>query len=287
MKTIITPKEASGILEKSIRKNRHISTSNLKYLVDEIKSGKFEYNGESVIIDEDGNLLDGHHRLKACIEADLPITVELVIGVPRSVMTTIDTGKMRSGGDILEMKGIKSSKNAATIVREIISKMGLRTRNDGAVLFNKAPNREILDFYNAHNLEINAVNDLSRHLYSSGIGSIIPQGAIGGFLYLMSYIDSNKSIDFMREVMLGITINQNSNVAIVLRNKLLKAKLSNTIEISRMAVRQLVLKAFYVYCKNEDRRNLYLLQNEVVVYPSIDLSTKAPINISKIESLIR
>ena len=45
--------------------------------------------------------MNGYHRLSACIEAGVPFRTLLVTGVPHETWTTVDTGKVRSAGDVL------------------------------------------------------------------------------------------------------------------------------------------------------------------------------------------
>ena len=121
MKTKITPTKAKSILENNII-NRAPNKHNIGYLADEILKGQFVYNGESIIISDEGHLLDGQHRLMACIEANMPITVNLVEGIPFDAMTTIDTGRSRNAADVLAMNGIQNTTAMATAIKRIISK---------------------------------------------------------------------------------------------------------------------------------------------------------------------
>ncbi len=43
-----------------------------------MKSGEWKYNGESIKVCTDGSLLDGQHRLEACIESGVTFDTLLV-----------------------------------------------------------------------------------------------------------------------------------------------------------------------------------------------------------------
>lgn len=105
----ITPDDAVRLLEavkddQHIR-NRPVKDSHVRWLSTMIKAGKWRLNGEAVLLDQDGKLLDGQHRLYAVIEAETPIETYVVRGVDRDYFATIDTGAGRTVGDVLGIKG--------------------------------------------------------------------------------------------------------------------------------------------------------------------------------------
>ena len=74
----ITPDEAQTILAATGTANwRKISNRHVARLVGMIKDGKFDLNGESIVLDEKGRCIDGQHRLMACVRAGIP-SVELL-----------------------------------------------------------------------------------------------------------------------------------------------------------------------------------------------------------------
>lgn len=77
MRTLITPERAATIMEQNII-NRKINQANVDFLVDQMNDDQFVFNGESIIISNEGHLLDGQHRLMACIKSNKPIEVSLV-----------------------------------------------------------------------------------------------------------------------------------------------------------------------------------------------------------------
>lgn len=82
----------------------------------QMKDGKWRLNGEPIIVDDQGCCVNGYHRLSACIEAGVPFRTLLVTGVPHETWTTVDTGKVRSAGDVFQIDGIKNGIAKATLV---------------------------------------------------------------------------------------------------------------------------------------------------------------------------
>lgn len=101
----ITPEAAQEILEKANTHNRRLKGALLQALVQEVKRGEWRLNGEAVIFDEHGNLLDGQHRLEACVKAETPFETYVVEGVSAPDQVTIDSGVSRSAADALRLAG--------------------------------------------------------------------------------------------------------------------------------------------------------------------------------------
>lgn len=61
---IITPEMARVYLNTSVG-NRVIKQDILRGLVSYLKNDQFKVNGETIVFDSEGSLMDGHHRLEA------------------------------------------------------------------------------------------------------------------------------------------------------------------------------------------------------------------------------
>ena len=107
-KTIeITPELAEKWLEKNDQNQRHVISAHVRRLAEDMKSGKWEQNGETIKFDTEGNLLDGQHRLLACIEAGVSFTSIVVTGIQNAARMTIDVGTQRTPKDVLRFGGHK------------------------------------------------------------------------------------------------------------------------------------------------------------------------------------
>lgn len=102
----ITPRMAKKWLLKN-RANRPLSQARVEYYADMMRRGQWELNGDTIRFDEDGNLIDGQHRLAACILCNTSFVSYVVTDLPKSAFDTIDQGKSRSHGDVLAAAGEK------------------------------------------------------------------------------------------------------------------------------------------------------------------------------------
>ncbi len=83
--------------------NRPIRQSDVTNWADIMKRKQWKCNGQPVIISDEGKLLDGQHRLWACVEAQTPFETYLLEGISKEVFDTIDVGKKRSASDMLDI----------------------------------------------------------------------------------------------------------------------------------------------------------------------------------------
>jgi len=97
----VTPEMAARWLENNVKYNRPLDQSRVVQHAAAMKAGRWALDGQPLIFDRDGMLLNGQHRLWACLEAEVPFTTMVVRGVDPSAFASIDTGKPRSAGDVL------------------------------------------------------------------------------------------------------------------------------------------------------------------------------------------
>jgi hypothetical protein len=100
----VTPEMASDLLSSN-ENNRRLAPPRVARLAAEIKAGRWQVNGETVILSRNRKLLDGQHRLAAVVASGIPVPMLIVYDADESASETIDTGRARSTGDILRIKG--------------------------------------------------------------------------------------------------------------------------------------------------------------------------------------
>lgn len=121
----ICPKDALKMLEKNID-NRKLRPAVVREYAGYMKSGLWRENGETVLITDDGYLLNGQHRLNAIIASGacinmLVVTVKAVDGrghlTPFGVVQ--DRGAVRKHTDISGV-AVTADKIAATMIRQLM-----------------------------------------------------------------------------------------------------------------------------------------------------------------------
>lgn len=92
---IITPEIAKAMLEGNTR-NRAPSKRHVLQIAAAMRAGTFHFTGDPIRIAQSGLLIDGQHRLNACIQADASFDTMVIRNLPESAMIAIDGGKART-----------------------------------------------------------------------------------------------------------------------------------------------------------------------------------------------
>lgn len=144
----ITPAKAQEYLQTSIG-NRPISNVFVRSYSDTMKKGNWILNGVPIIFDNDGHLLDGHHRLLAVIDAGIPVRFDVSRGASTEAFSTYDCGRHRTVGQLLAMQGIKNYNLVGSIVsaNEQLVIHGRLVANNGQRGISKSTNAEKYDLY--------------------------------------------------------------------------------------------------------------------------------------------
>ena len=109
---VITPEVAEEMLTHNTNNYRLISKQIVDRYVDEIQGNAWEENGDTIVFNTDGVLLNGQHRLTAVVKAKRPIVSLVVRGLPDSQI--FDIGRKRSTRVVLLSEG-HSHANSTTI----------------------------------------------------------------------------------------------------------------------------------------------------------------------------
>lgn len=100
----ITPEIAEEMLKRNIA-NRKVNQANVNRIAADMATGNYRINGETIKISSNKEILDGQHRLLACIKSGVPFKSYIVYNVEREAIGTIDMGKGRSVADSLNVMG--------------------------------------------------------------------------------------------------------------------------------------------------------------------------------------
>jgi hypothetical protein len=113
---VITPQIAQEWAALNTR-NRPVRYAKVAQFARDMKAGKWVLNGETVKIAANGDLLDGQHRIFACIQAGIAFETVVIRGLPSEAQDTIDTGVGRKMADQLALRGEKDTVLLAAIAR--------------------------------------------------------------------------------------------------------------------------------------------------------------------------
>ena len=105
---IITPSEAAVYLN-SMPGNRPLSNKQVEYLTQQAIAGKYYPDVAPIHFDNEGRLRNGQHRMWMVIESENPQEFLVIRNSSEEEIDALDTGKKRSGGDVLALDGYSNS----------------------------------------------------------------------------------------------------------------------------------------------------------------------------------
>lgn len=101
---VITPDIAKSWLDKNTN-NRKLARTTVDAYASDMAAGRWRLTGDPIRFDVTGTLIDGQHRLAACIKANKPFASAVIYGLPPETRDVLDIGKKRSVRDVLMMEG--------------------------------------------------------------------------------------------------------------------------------------------------------------------------------------
>ena len=244
----IYPQQAKELLKLNTR-NRPLASRHVNLLADEMRSGNWKLNGETITLSGDA-LLDGQHRLAACVLANTPFDSFVVEGADSDCFDTIDVGKKRTNADTLQIKGEKSYVVLAAALRVIHYYYNEIGENPGDA-YTQLTNIHVQKLLEWHPGIRTSVARFPKPSYKA----LVPISHVCAFHYIFSLIDPNLADEFMDKVATGANLSEDDPVA-VLRNKLILTKLNN-LKIESKFLRAYLIKTWNAVREGRTIRNIY------------------------------
>ena len=91
----VTPDFASVLLGK-MGNNRRLNDERVNLYADQMRKGLWKRSPQGIVIDEDGKLIDGQHRLRAVIKSGCDVMMCITYGAPAETIKVLDCGQART-----------------------------------------------------------------------------------------------------------------------------------------------------------------------------------------------
>ena len=249
----ITPEIAKTMLGENVN-NRRISRDNVNLFAREIRNGEWRFNGEAIKFGKDGRLLDGQHRLLAVIAADKPLTTLVIRGLEDETQQTMDSGKTRTLGDVLTLRGEKNSTQLASLARAVYlaDQLGM----EAAAQNDLKPTRgEIISFID-QTPQLADVLAASR-AFRSQSGDMLTSSMFASLWWTFAHIDTDAANRFFMSLASGANL-QADDPILILRNTLMAQphKAGRSTRDNRVRIAALTIKAWNKWRKGKPLRQL-------------------------------
>lgn len=214
---IITPDRAEKIWANRNFENRKLSSIMVDRFASDMKSGIWQMNGQGIVFDSGGRLVDGHHRISACIRAKSSFTTLVARGVDPASVDVIDSGHSRSLGHIAQMRGIPNANAVVSAARLLMAYHRLREGIFSLEGHDHYSYSDVLAYVDEHPRIIES----ARRVIS--MKRILRSSVAGLLHFLLCKADAKNAEWFFERIVTGSDM-QNDHPALVLRNRLLKLR---------------------------------------------------------------
>ncbi|MCM1093742.1 MAG: hypothetical protein NC421_07300 [Lachnospiraceae bacterium] len=172
---VITPAVAAEYLKTNAKRQRPLNKGNIAFYARMMSDGQWQLNGDAIRFDINNELIDGQHRLAACVESGVPFETVVVRNINEDCFYTIDTGYNRSKGQILQLKGVPNANGISAAITCFIRFGQSRTTSLDATNSvkasaktswnNKVSTEDILKVYNLRPQYWQDLHNTSRQMY--------------------------------------------------------------------------------------------------------------------------
>lgn len=167
--TLVTPDVAAELMSRNTN-NRAIKKQKISQYARDMEDGAWNPDASELKFDRDGNLIDGQNRLLAAIQADVPFPTYVRTGLDPVAFNYIDTGAVRTTGDVFKRAGV-------TDYHAVASAVSLRARyesvlEDGQTIIDRRlplTRHQALEYYQEHPA-IEMMTPLGRSIYTHAPG---------------------------------------------------------------------------------------------------------------------
>jgi hypothetical protein len=241
---------ASLALERN-EGNRKIKEHIVRKYAQDMLSGLWTLTGDPVVFDEDGNLINGQHRLTAAKIYRTSFVSLVIHGVPRAVQRDMDQGAKRTAADDANMKGEAYSTILTSLVAAYMiyqnSASGYNARNAGAWTVSKSA---VAAYFEADAERADRFRDAAEfyHKHIQPAPYVFRTNITFALVYmhlLEAGVQQSTAQAFFEGLKTGADVSYNSPVY-VLRQRLIMAK-SNRENLNGMQVAHMLITAWNHY----------------------------------------
>lgn len=247
----ITPQMAQEYLRKNVG-NRNLSMKTVKMYADLMKKGKWMLNAQTISFTDDGFLLDGQHRLQACILAEVPFVTSVATGVDKETFASIDCGRNRIMGQLVGMQGIKHYNivaGAFNFAQSLITGQKVCGSN-GKYKGVGYTNVEKMELFEQDKEEYIQAGSMARSLCANN--RLMEASVVGGTIYYLKRICGYNE-NFIKTFFEGVlSFSSSSNSSIELLRKRLMGEKCGIKKTSRFILFALLIKTWNAYVIGKD-----------------------------------
>lgn len=234
----ITPDMAAEMLVYNTS-NRPCSKNVVSKYARQMKAGEWRLTREMLLLSPD-RLIQGQHRLNACIQAGAPFRAYVAFGEPDENFSFVDIGKPRGPADIFAIHGVLNYSAVASATRWLMAyEIGQVSNEKTGHTGNPTPD-ELYQFYLQHR----RIHDSKAVLSAFHESKLAPPSLMLAMHYICSRKNRVQADEFFLQVGSGVGIAGKSSAAFKLRKRLIDNHGSASGKLSPLVIAAYTIKAW-------------------------------------------
>lgn len=244
----ITPDRAQEILESSNSMNRPLNMKHVRYLATEMRNGRWKNNGDTICFDKNHILLDGQHRLKALILAEVTLKFLVVQDLATETFATKDCGRSRGPADTLAIRG---EKNYTTLASAVVwlDKYEYGRMTDTQTRYSPARVVDLVQYYG------DELKESIVFTTNLKINRMMAPALVAALHVVFKMINSDQADEFFQRLFTGHGLDQGSPI-LALREKLIADRVSRKVKMHKYFIAALTIKAWNLF--RQGRKSVFL-----------------------------
>lgn len=256
----ITPKKALKYLEANTH-NRRVRKKTVNFYARQMREGDWDLTGEPIIFSNEDVLLNGQHRLYACIEANTSFKTFVVRGAPDTSFAKIDQNIPRQAGDIVGREGYTQSVRKAAASRIILSMLEVQDKPAGErpALNTKRSHAETLEFVQGHDELLS--EGCAIIIKDDGLSICRPPAVFVGLYVAFALKNRKRAREFFKQIVSGEILERNDPSA-RLRQLLISSMSQPNVKRKKQWIMAVTIKAWNLFLQDKQVRQLKFGENE-------------------------
>jgi len=252
----ITPAIAERYLA-TMKNNRSVVANLVDRYTAEMSAGQWKVTGESIKFNTRGELIDGQHRLLACIRSGITIEVDVRRGILPEAFMNIDTGGRRTPGHLLQVAGFNYTNNIASTIRQACSLLEIDAKEVAPSSLGKkriAPCL-LLEWAEEHQEELTVAIRATSGRDARVVCA--PPGLFAALYFLFAQHNPQGTKEFFEALIQGIGFETDSNDPVYMLRKSILALKASKAKRGHHYLAAIVIKAWNAF---QNRESIYQLK---------------------------
>jgi hypothetical protein len=250
---LIGPEEAEFLLGFN-PDNRNLRPTKIAQFVKDMRHGRWQNNGESIIVASTGELNDGQHRLHAIFQSKIPQHLIVVFGVARETRSTIDIGAARTTGEHLHMSGMALGPLIAASAKLVLSYEQAGGRGVGRT-------SSITSLEQQERAKVDTLlQEIAHYCDKHRVPFIRPSMTVAAF-YILSRVAPLEAKQFMDGVLTGLNLSAD-DPAYLARDRLMRSWTktdNNTKRLTDSQVLETLFRAWNYYADGKKAQKIQVM----------------------------